>query len=309
MTGLLDDAAYDDRLMGRMYRDTGRVAAPAWSDQRQALSSAGRSAAGLAYDMLVPQTPTDFALMAAGGPGARMLRLPMAAGLLAADSNPAEAAIVRRAADAARGIATTEGYRPVFPQPQRMMPPGEQTPGGRYLEAPTRDPGTGQMSGVDITGQTRAGTRIEIGPNGAPRMVVSPEAAAPATAAQGNVVRSNLFRREAGWDWVGAPPPGVPADGRFLVSVQPTSGQHVYALSTDFENAVNMARYPRAQSEPRLRPTTHGDVELGNEVGRISVRGVEHPVYDRVFVFNRDPAQQPQRRPRRRGTIGVEPAE
>ena len=35
-------------------------------------------------------------------------------------------------------------------------------------------------------------------------------------------------------------------------------------------------------SEPRLRPTVKGFVDLGKEIGKISVRGKEHPVYDKI---------------------------
>ena len=37
-------------------------------------------------------------------------------------------------------------------------------------------------------------------------------------------------------------------------------------------------------SEPRLRPTTKGDLKFGDIIGKISVRGKEHPVYNNLTV-------------------------
>ena len=305
--GYISDEEYDRRLLSRMKEQTGRVTEPTRAEQMQALRDAGRSAAEGAADVLLPQSPLDAALMVALGPGGRAARMAGAGALAALEPSEAEAGIVKRAADAARGLPTTEGFRSVFPQPQRAMPKGEQIPGGRYLENPEFNPETRQMEGIDITGQTRQGTRIEIGPDGSPRMMVAPGAAEETSKAAGNVVRTNLFRREAGWNWIGNPPPGVPENARFLISVQPKTNKHVFALATDFEGPATMARYPRATNEPRLRPTTRGDVELGNEVGRIDVRGVEHPVYDRVYIFNREPKAPSPPRSRRRGTLGIQP--
>ena len=61
-------------------------------------------------------------------------------------------------------------------------------------------------------------------------------------------------------------------------------GDHHYALHAHFPKGVDLARYENAPSEPRLRPTTRGNVSFGPQVGSISVRGKEHPVYDHVIV-------------------------
>jgi hypothetical protein len=213
---------------------------------------------------------------AAGGLGAALGAAGPALGALVGS-------VVRRRPGAQRGLPSVEGFRPVFPQPQRMMPEGERVPGGRYLEMPER---------ADVTGQVRGGARVEIGPDGRPVFLASPEQVPDVEA--GHRVRTNLFRRSAGWDWVGEPPAGA-ADHPFLVSVE-SGNRHHYALGTDFEGPVAMARYPRATSEPRLRPTARGDVELGEQVGTISVRGAEHPVYDRVYVVR--PGDEREKAPR-----------
>lgn len=75
MNGLLSDEEYDARLLRRMQRDTGRTTMPSWEEQRAAWGDAARQGASIAgeiaYDLLVPQTPLDLALMAALGPGGR----------------------------------------------------------------------------------------------------------------------------------------------------------------------------------------------------------------------------------------------
>ena len=241
-----------------------------------------------AVDLMIPRTAADVALMSAGpvgrlSPAAGRTALAAGGALMGMEPGEAQASVVKRAQDALRGLSITDRFRSVFPQPQRMMPEGEQVLGGRYLENPSRDPTTGAFTGQDITGQTRSGARIEIDANGRPVFLASPDAAeAPST---GGVIRTNLFRRSAGWNWVGDPPPNA-ENYSTLVSV--THGnKHYYSLGTDFEGPVQMTRYPHAKSEPRLRPTARGDVELGQEVGRISVRGVEHPVYDRIYNIPR----------------------
>ena len=61
-------------------------------------------------------------------------------------------------------------------------------------------------------------------------------------------------------------------------------GKHYYTLNAHFPKGVDLARYENAPSEPRLRPTTRGNVETGPQAGSILVRGREHPVYHHVIV-------------------------
>lgn len=106
MSGLLGDDEYDRRLLARMQRDVGRTTNPTVAEQRAAIGGALRQGADLAADLLIPQSPADFALMAAFGPGGRLARLPVAAGLLALEPDEAEASRLTRAARAARrGVA------------------------------------------------------------------------------------------------------------------------------------------------------------------------------------------------------------
>ncbi len=61
--------------------------------------------------------------------------------------------------------------------------------------------------------------------------------------------------------------------------------QHYYSLRTEFPEGVELTRYEKKKSEPRLRPTKKGNVHLGEVVGKISVRGKKHPVYDQIKIY------------------------
>lgn len=192
------------------------------------------------------------------------------------------AGIVRNMGGNLRPPVSTEGMRPVFPQPQRLMPPEEMTPGGRYLAMPEK---------TDITGTAPSAARVEVSPEGKPSFKVSPdEAPKPPSKADGPTVKTNLFKQSAGWKWVDRAE-GVP-EVPTLVSVT-TGGKHYYTLSAEFPDGVNLSRYADAPSEPRLRPTAYGDVELGPQVGTISVRGKQHPVYGRAVIVPKGRAEPP----------------
>lgn len=91
-----EDAEYDRRLLSRMKRDTGRTTEPTREEQMQALRTAGRSAVEGVADVLLPQSPIDFALMAAFGPGGRAARLAGSAALASLEPSEAEASRFRR---------------------------------------------------------------------------------------------------------------------------------------------------------------------------------------------------------------------
>ncbi|CAB4140016.1 hypothetical protein UFOVP397_52 [uncultured Caudovirales phage] len=119
MSGLLSDEEFDARLLRRMQRDMGRTTNPTVTEQRAALGGAAAQAGQLAFDVLVPQSPADFALMAAFGPGGRALRLPAAAGLLSLEAGDAEAApfddVGRVVARAVRGAGARAAETPATP--------------------------------------------------------------------------------------------------------------------------------------------------------------------------------------------------
>ena len=162
----------------------------------------------------------------------------------------------------------------VFPKPQRMWE--DQRPGGAYLAMPTKE---------DITGHKAAQAEIGVSPGGKPFFNVSRDAVEE-TGSPGRgsaTVKTNLFKQKAGWQWAQAPEGHE--DTNTLVSIN-HRGKHHYALNAQFPKGVDLARYENAPTEPRLRPTTKGNVELGEQVGTITVRGKEHPVYRNAIVRN-----------------------
>ena len=104
------------------------------------------------------------------------------------------------------------------------------------------------------------------------------------------IIRTNLFKKKAGWKWTKAPKGfDKNPDGQFpLVSVE-TGGKHFYSLQADFPEGVLLERYAKNKSEPRLRPTTKGVIRKGNKVGEIKTSsGKVHPVYDNIVAVDKD---------------------
>ena len=198
--------------------------------------------------------------------------------------------LARRAGEAVgKGI---DSLVPVFPAPQRMFDPKSKgynpslsefdyEPGGRYLAMGKEK--------TDITGAIPQTGRISVGADGKPSFMVSKNLA-ESLPQDGKIIRTNLFKKKAGWNWTETPEgfdPKPPSDFP-IVSVE-TGGKHFYTLSTDFPSGVELSRYAKKTSEPRLRPTTRGEIELGQKVGEISVRGKKHPVYDQITAGKAEP--------------------
>lgn len=162
----------------------------------------------------------------------------------------------------------------IFPKPQRMFPEDARPPGGQYLAMPDKR---------DVTGHKAAAATIGVQPGGKPFFRASQDAVEQ-TGSTGRgtaMARANLFKQKAGWKWLNAPEEHGNTDT--IVSVE-HRGKHHYALNAHFPKGVDLARYENSPSEPRLRPTTTGNVELGPQAGSILVRGKEHPVYRHVIV-------------------------
>ncbi len=160
----------------------------------------------------------------------------------------------------------------VFPKPQRMFPSDAPVPGGQYLGMPDKQ---------DMTGHKSAVASIGVHPGGKPYFNASRDAVDQTGTAGKAKTKTNLFKQKAGWSWQTAPEGHE--DTNTIVSVE-HRGKHYYTLNAHFPKGVDFARYAESRSEPRLRPTTTGDVFLGPQAGTISVRGKEHPVYHHVVV-------------------------
>ena len=162
----------------------------------------------------------------------------------------------------------------VFPKPQRMFPADAPVKGGQYLSMPDK---------TDMTGHKSAAASIGVAEGGKPFFTASRDAVdETGTSGRGSAIaKTNLFKQKAGWKWKNAPEGHE--DTNTIVSVE-HRGQHHYALNAHFPKGVDLARYEDSPSEPRLRPTTRGNVEFGPQAGSILVRGREHPVYHHVIV-------------------------
>ena len=187
--------------------------------------------------------------------------------------------------------------RPIMPAPQRFFDKTNKdykpflsdfdfTEGGRYIEM--------NKSGLkDVTAQQPAAARISVAGDGKPSMLISKElvdtTGSPSEKGS-TLVKTNLFKKKAGWKWDKVPKGFDPdPSGDFpLVSVE-AKGKHHYSINADFPAGVDLSRYANSKTEPRLRPTTKGKVTLGKKVGDISVRGKKHPVYDNIIVKSAAP--------------------
>lgn len=163
----------------------------------------------------------------------------------------------------------------VFPKPQRMFGADEFVPGGKYLNAATKE---------DMTGHKSAAASIGVNPGGRPYFKASADAVdETGTPGRGSAItQTNLFKKKAGWRWLETPEGHE--DTATLISIEHRNN-HYYALNAHFPKGVDFERYPDKENEPRLRPTTRGNLTFGPQVGKISTRkGKEHPVYDHVIV-------------------------
>jgi len=163
---------------------------------------------------------------------------------------------------------------PIFPKPQRMFDEKDAPIGGEYLNPITKEKLTDknfQSASIGITPEGKpsfTAKNIEVDKVGSPDMKGATQ------------IKTNLFKKKAGWKWLNAPKEyeNIPT----LVSVE-NKGKHYYTIQADFPQGINLSRYAKSKTEPRLRPTIKGFVDLGNIIGTISVRGKEHPVYDRII--------------------------
>ena len=165
----------------------------------------------------------------------------------------------------------------VFPKPERMFPEESRPKGGDYL-----NPATGEV----LSGRNVSSAKLSISPEGKPSFKVSNDSVEEVgSVGKGKTqIKTNLFKKKAGWKWTKAPE-GM-EDIATLISVE-NRGKHFYTIETDFSKGVNLKKYPNSKTEPRLRPTVVGEIEIGPQIGNISVRGKEHPVYQSIRTFNK----------------------
>ena len=169
----------------------------------------------------------------------------------------------------------TDNMISVFPKPERMFPEGERPKGGDYVN---------EQTGDVLSGRNVSSANIKINPDGRPSFRVSDDDVSEvgSTGKGKSNIKVNLFKKKAGWKWEDAPDEFK--DIGTLISVE-HKGKHFYTLETDFSKGVALKKYPDSKSEPRLRPTVVGNIEIEDQVGSISVRGKQHPVYGKIITY------------------------
>ena len=182
------------------------------------------------------------------------------------------------------------GLKNIMPAPQRMFDPTDkgykpflsdfdQVAGGRFLEM------GGPDGPVDVTGRYPATANISVSPDGKPTFQVAGEERTGLPPNKGRSIKTNLFKKSAGWKWTKVPEGFDPNPaGNFPIISVEDGNKHYYTLDAQFPDGAELARYPDRATEPRLRPTRKGKLELGNKVGEIKSRGNIHPVYDKAVI-------------------------
>ena len=180
----------------------------------------------------------------------------------------------------------------VFPKPERMFPRGEAPKGGDYI-----NPKTGDV----LTDRNVSSANIKINPDGKPSFNVSNDNIDNVgTLGKGNYgIKVNLFKRfsqkpkdgtikadaKGNWKWTKIPE-GISPNTETIISVK-HNNNHYFTLETDFTKGVSLKKYPNEKSEPRLKPTVIGKIELGQPVGEVNMRGKKRLVYNKIKTFNK----------------------
>ena len=159
-------------------------------------------------------------------------------------------------------------------------------PGGRYMTMDFQKTGPPKL-GKDITGDTFQGMTIDTR-GGKKSMTVDDEKQVPSILGEspkdfGGQVKVNLMEsKKAGWHWDGDPPDST----NVVVSVEGKNSKHFFGLKAEYDTPVTMTTYPKSKSEPRLRPTTRGDVDISQSkvIGHIIQGGKRKPVLDVIKI-------------------------
>jgi|9_EtaG_2_1085328.scaffolds.fasta_scaffold03979_1 hypothetical protein len=98
-----------------------------------------------------------------------------------------------------------------------------------------------------------------------------------------NLVKPTKKGNKAGWSWDNVESEELEGVNT-LVSVL-HKNKHYFTLETDFSKGAELKTYPKSQSEPRLRPTAVGELDLQEQVGTIRMKDKTHPVYRKITAF------------------------
>jgi len=142
-----------------------------------------------------------------------------------------------------------------------------------------------------VNGYVASSGEINIDPKtGRASLNISENISSPEESSIGKIIKTNLFKKKAGWNWTSDSDKSRYDKVETLVSVE-IGSKHVYTLGFKSTTPIQLKNYSESKSEPRLRPTTKGQLFLGNYVGNITIRGKKHPVYDNVYSYDQNDYQ------------------
>jgi len=98
-----------------------------------------------------------------------------------------------------------------------------------------------------------------------------------------NLIKPTKKGNKAGWKWDNVGDEELEGVNTLVSVVH--KGKHYFTLETDFSKGAELKTYPKSKSEPRLRPTATGELDLQEEVGKIRMKDKTHPVYRKITAF------------------------
>ena len=98
-----------------------------------------------------------------------------------------------------------------------------------------------------------------------------------------NLIKPTKKGNKAGWAWDDVESKELEGVNTLVSVVH--KGKHYFTLETDFSKGAELKTYPKSQSEPRLRPTAMGEIDLQEQVGTIRMKNKTHPVYRKITAF------------------------
>ena len=98
-----------------------------------------------------------------------------------------------------------------------------------------------------------------------------------------NLIKPTKKGNKAGWAWDDVESEELEGVNTLVSVVH--KGKHYFTLETDFSKGAELKTYPKSQSEPRLRPTAMGELDLQEQVGTIRMKDKTHPVYRKITAF------------------------
>jgi hypothetical protein len=176
-----------------------------------------------------------------------------------------------------------EDFPDIFPMPEKLYPRFGITngrKGGTYF-SPEKEDITGKVYSGGYLDADLPGMNAKFHTND-----IELDEIPNKTKGQYNI-KTNLYRQKTNsgmylWNWVDEIP--TKSGTEKIISVE-IGSKHYYCLKVVFNTPIKLSSFPNSLSEPRLRPTTKGNIILGNDIGKIKTSGKRiHNVYDIITI-------------------------